>query len=831
MSGLFAEVILPLALPGRYTYAIPDEIKDQILPGQRAVVQFGKNKVYSALVVKIHSQSPTAYKPKAISYLLDEKPIVNAQQLLLWEWITEYYMAHPGDVMNAALPSVFKIQSETKVTANLSFDKTSVSILQEEQTILDALESRKVLTLEDLSQIIDKKQIHRLIRSMFEKKALIISEEFQETYKPLIKKYIRLSSPYEKEDALKKAFESLEKKSPKQSDLLSGFLTHFYYKKNYSSSPGAEKSTLLAKTGSKDNALKALNEKGILEIRETHSGRFDTIGDKDLVLPVLSSHQEAAYQKIKTEFQEKNVVLLHGITSSGKTEIYIHLIEEALQKGKQVLFLLPEIALTTQMIERVRKYFGDKTGVYHSRMNENERADIWKNLLRQQGKMEEGKNNIQIVLGARSSVFLPFHKLGLVIVDEEHEGSYKQYDPSPRYHARDLAIYLSHLHQAKTILGSATPAIESYFNAKTGKYGFVKLGERFGGGFLPTIEVVNITEEVKKKTMKQPFTSVLLKDIQLALEKKEQIILFQNRRGFAPYLECNSCAWVPQCVNCDVSLTYHKFHSALKCHYCGYTAETPPCCPACGDIDVKMRGFGTEKIEEEIAIYFPEARIARMDLDSTRAKNAFQKIINDFEEQRVDILIGTQMVTKGLDFANVSTVGILNADKMLSYPDFRAFERSFQMMAQVSGRAGRKSKNGKVIIQTHHPEQALIQFVKHNQYEEMYASELEERKKFKYPPYYRLIELSLLHKEIGQLNKAATQLSQALISKLGARVLGPVFPLIPRVRNKYIQHIIIKSEKEASHQTVKKIIQEAVLHFYGTKENRQVQIKFDVDPA
>jgi len=612
-------------------------------------------------------------------------------------------------------------------------------------------------------------------------------------------------------------------------------------------------------------------QKNIFELIEREVGRFSSSDYttkifqlNDVQQKVLESIQEqfspkSLVQSLKSESSAlniesdkssinrlqsttaKDVVLLHGVTSSGKTEIYVRLIEQALAEGKQVLYLLPEIALTTQIINRLRKYFGDIVGVYHSKFNTNERVEIWNAVLSSKSKVQGSKlddsetlnfklSNFKLIVGARSSLFLPYSNLGLIIVDEEHDTSFKQYDPAPRYNARDAAIYLAHIHKAKTLLGSATPSIESYFNAQEGKYGFAEIHERFGGVKMPEILLADVKEAKLKKQLKSHFAPLLLDTVKLALQNKEQIILFQNRRGFAPQLECNKCAWVPHCVNCDVSLTYHKTSNQLRCHYCGYSVKPPAKCAACGDTDIRMKGFGTEKIEEELALFFPDANIARMDLDTTRSKFAYQHIIQDFEDGKIDILVGTQMVTKGLDFDNVGVVGILNADSMLNFPDFRSFERSYQLMAQVSGRAGRKNKRGKVIIQTQNPEHSIIADVVNNNYLSMYTNQLLDRKNFNYPPYYRLIEMKVIHKDVNMVNVASKFIADNLKQHFGKRVLGPEFPLVSRIRNLYHKTILLKIEREGSVVQAKKIITDVLVQFKSNPDYKSVRIQIDVDP-
>jgi primosomal protein N' (replication factor Y) len=837
----FVDVILPLSVPNLYTYRVPFEWTDSIAIGKRVVVQFGKGKLYSALVRRIHEIPPKQYVAKYIDSILDDHPIVNQKQFELWEWMCSYYMCNIGDVMVAALPGGLRLSSETKVVLNHAYKEQVLKkeLSDKEFLILDALEIRQVLTLNDVSDIIEQKIVYPIIKSLIEKGVVLIQEELKEKFKPKIESFVRITDYADDEENLKTFFVALEKKAPKQLDVV---MTYITLSKRYSKERvEVRKLDILKVVEGGEAALKSLIKKNVFELYEREVGRLASFENENKISN-LNEEQQTILDSINVQFGRtenisgqpvKDVVLLHGVTSSGKTEIYVKLIEQAIAEGKQVLYLLPEIALTTQIINRLRKYFGDMVGVYHSKFNENERVEVWNNVLGR--SFDEKKNatefsNFKLVIGARSALFLPFSNLGLVIVDEEHDTSYKQFDPSPRYNARDAAIYLAHIHKAKTLLGSATPCIESYYNAHDGKYGFAELTKRFGGVQMPEILIADVKEATRKKQMKSHFSPLLLDTITLALDKKEQVILFQNRRGFAPQLECNMCAWIPQCANCDVSLTYHKVSNQLRCHYCGYSIKPPTKCAACGDTDLKMKGFGTEKIEEELSIFYPKARISRMDLDTTRSKFAHQHIIQDFEEGNIDILVGTQMVTKGLDFDNVSMVGILNADSMLNFPDFRSFERSFQLMAQVSGRAGRKSKRGKVIIQTQNPDHSIIQEVIANDFASMYTNQLMDRKNFNYPPYFRLIEVTVIHKDVDMVNASSKYLADALKKHFAKRVLGPEFPLVSRVRNLYHKNILLKIERDASVGQVKKILSELLVKFKSSADYKSVRIQIDVDP-
>lgn len=812
---IFIEVILPLSIAKTYTYRVPFELVDQIGIGKRVVVQFGKSKIYTAIICHISDTPPALYEAKYIIDILDREPIVNDLQLKLWKWISEYYLCHIGEVMQAALPSALKLASETKIVLNQTepIDKTQLS--DKEFLIIDALELHAELNLSDISKLLSQKTVFPIVRDLFDKGIVLISEEISEKFKPRIKSFVKLHLQYHDPLNRKALFEVLER-APKQLELL---LAYFKLEKHQSEISKAE---LFETAGSSSAAMKALLDKEIFIQEDKIVSRL-IAGDLEVLGEIkLNEAQELALGSTREKLANHGVVLLFGETSSGKTQIYIRLIEEMLQQDRQILYLLPEIALTTQVIERLREHFGDKVGVYHSKFNDNERAEVWQKVLRGEYKM---------VLGARSSVFLPFRNLGLVVVDEEHESSYKQYDPAPRYHARDTAIYLAHLHKAQIVLGSATPSLESFYNAKIGKYGLVSLKGRYGGVQAPDIEVVSIAEETKRKTMQSHFTSVLMTEIAGALSRKEQVILFQNRRGYTPVLLCTTCGFTPKCINCDVSLTFHKSSAKLHCHYCGYKQDVLTACPACGSARIEQKGFGTEKIEDELQRLFDNARIARMDMDSTRTRNSFQLLLNDFEDGKIDILVGTQMVAKGLDFGNVTTIGIVSADSMLNYPDFRAFERSFQMLSQVSGRAGRREKRGKVIIQAYDTSHRIISQVIRNDYEEMFNTEIIERRNFHYPPLYRLIQIDVKHKDLTKLQGISSSFAKNLRAQFGNRVLGPEAPMIGRIRNYYIQTILLKVEKEGiSVNKIKEALQRILIDFEALPMSKGVIMHIDVDP-
>ena len=829
---LFVDVIFPLSLPRAYTYRVPFEMNDLVGIGKRVVVQLGKNKIYTAIVSDIHEQPPANYEAKYIDSVLDNQSIVNSFQLQLWQWMANYYMCTVGEVMNAALPSGLKLSSETKIVLHPVFseleenEKVNITEQLDDKGFLltEALIINNSLTLQEVSQITGLKKVYSLVNTLLEKQIVLVEEELKQRYKPKTESYVRLTQYASDEKNLKLIFQQLEKRAFKQLELLMHFIKN---SEPFSSSPKELKKSELLNSAFSQSQLNELIKKDVLEVYLRSVDRLGTFGSGGKTVE-LSAHQETAFEKVKADFERMDVVLLQGITASGKTELYVKLIEEQLAAGKQVLFLLPEIALTAQIINRLRKFFGEAVGVYHSKFNENERVEIWNKLI--SSELENDFKKYRLIVGARSALFLPFENLGLVIVDEEHDTAYKQQDPAPRYNARDSAIFLAHLHKAKTLLGSATPSVESYQNALQNKFGFAQLTERYGGAELPEILIADVKEAKKLKLMKSHFSPLLLDNISDALENKEQIILFQNRRGFAPMLECNLCAWVPQCTQCDVSLTYHKQINLLKCHYCGYAIQPVQSCGACGSNEMLLKGFGTEKIEEELSIFFPNSKIARLDFDTTRSKHAYHQLLQSFEDREIDILVGTQMVTKGLDFENVSIVGVLNADNMLHYPDFRSYERSFQLMAQVSGRAGRKAKRGKVIIQTQSPQHPILKTVIENSWENFYAAQIQDRQQFKYPPFYRLIKITLKHKDANTVANASADMAQQLRDYFGVRILGPESPSVARIRNYFLKSILIKLEKEISLQVSKQKIAQISGIVKEMQGNKSLLIVFDVDP-
>ncbi|MCX6280096.1 MAG: primosomal protein N' [Bacteroidetes bacterium] len=826
---LFADVLLLLPISGTFTYRVPYLLNDEVKTGIRVVVQFGSRKIYTALVLRIHETPPQNRLPKYILSALDEEPIVTPVQLRFWDWLAAYYLCHPGEVMNAAFPAALKLASESKIALNPDAPDFPPGLNEKELLLLEALRNRKVIAVSEVAKILDQQKTIPVIKTLIEKGLIISEEEINDPYKPKREEFVRLSSTIAgDEDAMRGMFEQLEKRAKKQLEILMTFIRLSQY--GFEIPKEVKRRELLIQSKGTSAQLSLLVERGVFEIYSRIVSRLDT-GNIEPVLSrsELTPVQEEAFQQIRRTFETKDVVLLHGVTSSGKTELYIKLMQQVINEGKQVLFLLPEIALTTQIVTRLRKYFGNRVGVYHSRFNVHERVDIYKAVL-QSANPGSDFQPYDIILGARSAVFLPFSNLGLVVVDEEHDSSFKQMDPAPRYNGRDAAIYLAHLHGAKTLLGSATPSVESYYNVFRGKYGLVELSERYANMLMPQIEVVNIREATQQGMMKSHFSTVLIERLKTALNQGEQAILFQNRRGFSLRLECDTCHWMPTCLNCDVTLVYHKKINQLRCHYCGFVSRVPEKCPECQGLQIKMKGFGTEKVEEDLGLILPGTRITRMDLDTTRSKYALHQIISDFEARKVDILVGTQMVTKGLDFDNVSLVSILNADNMLSYPDFRSAERSFQLMAQVSGRSGRKNKQGKVIIQTRQPAHLVIRQVVANDYAGMFNHELTERKKFGYPPFTRLILLKLKHKDSDLLNNAAGILAKSLRQEFGNSILGPEYPMVSRIMNYYIKHIMFKIEKPAKLAAVKSSMMEIIWKFQQDLTCRSVRIIIDVDP-
>lgn len=811
----FINVILPLALEKEFVYSISAAEADFIVPGVRVAVPFGKSKIYTAIVTKVHQEDPVVYEAKPIDQILDENPIVTLQQLKFWEWMAHYYMCSKGEVLRAALPSAFLLTSETKIQLKNS-DIDEEQLEDDEFLVFEALQRQSSLSISEIINILNKKTVLPVINKLVDKNVVLMSQAINEIYKPKLIKFIKLHDSFSNEKKAHEILDDLER-APKQREVLLK-----YFSLTATNKKPIKTADLKQKCGCSSAVIKALVQKNILEEYELKMDRNQTGSSGAEKGNLLTDYQQEALQKIKSSFIEKDVCLLHGITSSGKTEIYVQLIEEALKKGEQVLYLLPEIALTAQLIGRLRKFFGEKILVFHSKSTLNERIEVYKHVL-------ENENKGKIIIGARSAIFLPFKKLGFIIVDEEHEVTFKQYDPAPRYHARDSAIVLAQFTGAKVLLGSASPSIESFQNARSGKYGLVNLNKRYGDVLLPDMEIVDLKEQQKKKKMKGHFSENLLIEIKETLNDGEQVILFQNRRGFSPIMECLTCGNSPQCPNCDVSLTFHQINKQLRCHYCGYHIAKPQKCMACGSHDITTKGFGTEKIETELNVLFPEHKIARMDFDSTRGKYAYEKLITAFEQGEIDILVGTQMLSKGLDFRNVRLVGIMSADSLINFPDFRAHERSFQLMLQVSGRAGRTKKRGKVLIQTYNPYHQIVQQVSTNDYLGMFKEQIEERHQYQYPPFFRLIKFVLKNKDFSKVDEASKWLALSLQNSFGNHVLGPESPIISRIRNEHYKNILLKIPQKQSLSKTKEVVEKILSSFRAIAVFRSTKLNINVD--
>ena len=819
---LFADVILPIPIHRAFTYRVPFELNQDVQIGCRVIVPFGKNKMQTAIVVGLHENVPSTYQSKYIEALLDHTPIVTGKQLEFWNWISRYYMAPIGDVMNAALPAHLKLGSETKITIHPEFDEKLDHLNEREADIIEYLKHNEECDLKDISDLLSLKTVQPIIKSLIERKILISREEIRQRYTPKTAICYTLKSEFQIEKNLNHVIEELELKAINKKQI-SAILEFINHKMEHKAFIPIQKSYLIKK-GVSPSALNTIVKKGIVTAERYQIDRINLEKEKNHQFKELSPAQIDALKGIRESMTQKDVTLLHGVTGSGKTEIYVQIIQEYLDLGHQILFLLPEIALTTQLIQRLSSYFGEKIGVYHSKFNQNERVEIWNKVLNNEA------NEFRIILGARSAVFLPYQNLGLIIVDEEHEGSFKQYDPSPRYNARDAAIILGQMHGAKVILGTATPSLETYYNAQKNKFGLIELNERYKGLKLPEVLCADLKRERKMKNMNSHFSNFLLEEIDQVLQKGEQVILFQNRRGYTPLWSCEICNWTPKCTNCDVSLTYHKLPNQLKCHYCSFTTSPVGSCPTCGSNRLNMIGFGTEKIEDELGLLFKDKIIKRLDLDTTRSKNAYEDILNDFDNGLIDILIGTQMVTKGLDFNNVFLVGILDADMLLNRPDFRAYERSYQLMSQVAGRAGRLEKQGKVIIQTGNPDHWVIQLVSEHDYKSFYNNEIIERENYHYPPFYKLISLTVKHANLNLVELAAKNLADMLRPTFKERVIGPEFPIIQRIKNQYLKEIKLKIERSAPEKQVKEKLNKILEEFFVHVDHKKVRVVIDVDP-
>ena len=817
----YVDVILPLAIERAYTYRIPDLPEFQSLlegeKGLRVAVPFGKRKVYTALTYRFHQRAPEAYDPKAVLEVLDHSPLITAQQWAHWEWIAEYYMCTLGEVMKSALPSAFLLQSETRVRLNSEESLTAEELSDEEYLIWDALRLKESLDIAELSGITGRKHPLKALGRLLEQKKVLLEEDLKEIYQEKKERQILLADDYHTDNGLQSLLKELNR-APKQRELLMQF-----FQLHTGETEGVPRIKLLKKSEAGASSLSALLKKGVFREIEVSVDRIHLNSSSGSNSQLeLSEEQNAVLNEISDSVRDKKPALLHGVTASGKTEVFVKLAKAEIEKGHQVLYLVPEIALTVQLIQRLRAYLGGKVVVYHSRFSRNEQVEMWNKTL-------AGGQEVVLIVGARSALFLPFQKLGLIVVDEEHESSFKQFDPAPRYHGRDAAVYLAHLHGCGIVLGTATPSLESYFNARSGKYSYSVLSHRYKDVEMPEIEMVSLKEARRKKQMKGHFTPELFMAIENCLANKEQIILFQNRRGYSPVLECEVCGHSPGCPNCDVKLTYHQNRQQLRCHYCGYKSPVPEGCEACGTPGALPKGLGTQQVEEEVKALFPEARVKRMDQDTTRGKNSLQKILQEFGSHEIDILIGTQMVTKGLDFERLGLVGVMNADSLMNFPDYRAHERAFQLLTQVAGRAGRAYGKGRVLVQTYQPEHPLLQQLRSYDYGEFFAQQLRERKLFDYPPYIRILKISLKSRDYNKVVEGAHWLGQALRQIPHCSVLGPEFPLIPRIRNQYIQQLLIKSPPGNKSVLTKQSVKRIVHSFHAIAAYRSIRLVFDVD--
>lgn len=825
----FADILLPLPLEATFTYRVPQDLEGRVVFGVRVIVPFGRSKLYSGLVTRVHTEAPNALSTKYILDVMDERPVISTRQFQLWQWMADYYMCSLGEVMACALPSALRLASETKIKLHPDFSG-DVSVLNEyELRIVEALVHKDQMTISEVAKSAQVQKILPVIKSLVDKRVVVTDEEIRNPYKPKKETYIRLAQEFTEEETFMALLDRLNgsARTAPQADLLLSFMMLTRREGKYDFTAAVPRGELLQAREVSPARLQTLLKKGILLSEEVVTSRLVDLSAHDEVENIqLTEAQKTCLDQIHEQFAQHPVTLLHGVTGSGKTEIYIKLIDEVLQQGRQVLYLLPEIALTTQIVNRLRQYFGDKVGVYHSRFNEYERVEIWNRVLEQGSGVTQ---KYQLILGARSALLLPFQDLGLIIVDEEHDTSYKQQDPAPRYHARDCAVVLAALHKSPALLGTATPSLESYYNVEQGKYGLVQLTQRYANRRLPDIWVVNMAAAAKQRQVQGIFSNFLIEKIGEALDKKEQVILFQNRRGYAVRMVCHTCESMPTCKYCDVTLTYHKRSNLLKCHYCGYAIEVPTECPTCHSTDIELKGFGTEKVEETLAAIFPNAHIARMDLDTTRSKNGHQQIISDFEQHRTDILVGTQMVTKGLDFDRVSVVGILNADALISYPDFRAFERAFQLLSQVSGRAGRKEVPGKVVVQTYQPNHAALRYVESNDFSAMYVSQIAERREYGYPPVTRLVKVTLKHPDEKTVSAAADALATPLRTAFPRCVLGPESPLVSRVQNYFLKDFWIKLPKDGKLSANKRTLKNILKTFQQQKGMKAIRVLVNVD--
>jgi primosomal protein N' (replication factor Y) len=821
----FADIILPVPIPRMFTYKIPSILKPQIQIGSRVMVQFGKKKVLTGIIGKVHNKPPQAYESKPILDVLDIEPSVNPLQIRFWVWMAEYYCCHIGEVMHAAVPSGLRLSSESKIQLNPNFNReeSKYPLDFREEKILEALEKTEEISYEDCEKILGVKTIHPILKSLVAKEAILVYEKVLEKYTPKVETRIRLSGDIASNKiALEAVFAGVQGK-PKQESILLKYLRDIpVFQKPQLNEKGVDKARLLEE-GDSESSLKTLIKNGIFESFKVVVNRLPE-EEPEKEPAQLSTTQQAAFEEIKSHFESKQTVLLHGVTGSGKTEIYIQLIREVMDSGSQVLLLLPEIALTTQIVSRLKKVFGSQMGVYHSKYSDNERVEVWNGVL---------SGRFSFVVGVRSSIFLPFDSLGMIIIDEEHEPSYKQFDPAPRFHARDAATMLAYFHQAKTLLGSATPSFESYFNSNQGKYGYVEITHRFGDATMPQFHLADLAGDRKKNLLKLDSTRMMREKIQAALDKQEQVLIFQNRRGYSPYIQCEDCGWTGQCVQCDVSLTYHQFAEEMRCHYCGYKEKIPQSCPACGSTKLTTMGMGTERIEESLSLLFPEARMGRMDLDTTRNKYGYQRLLDEFGAGQIDILVGTQMITKGLDFGKVTVVGIWDGDRILNFPDFRSGERAYQQITQVAGRAGRREVQGQVIIQSRNPDNDLYEKVIKGDYFEFFRQEMFDRKKFYYPPYVKLVKITTRHSDLKISEKAAHALHREMANIAVKKiVLGPEKGIIARIKNQFQFESLIKLDRSGTTQTVfKESLAKILEELHSRPEFRSVRWIVDVDPS
>ncbi|HLS30213.1 MAG TPA: primosomal protein N' [Flavobacteriaceae bacterium] len=812
----FADVILPLPLDKRFTYAVTSAQASKLKPGMRVAVPFGKTKVYTGVVGKIHEEQPRLYKAKLVEEIMDESPLLTAQQMRFFKWMADYYMCSEGEVLKAALPSAFLLQSETVIELNPDQDAENQDITDEEYLILEALERQSILKTQEVSEILSKKTVLPVLNGMVKKGLIVVNQEIYKQYKPKLIRYVRLTESYQSDQKLKGLFDDLSN-APKQREVLLAYISI-----NAKTKKPIRSKDLTKAADCTSSVVKALVKKGVLEEYQIQKDRITFEGEKSNLQLNLTLEQERAFGAIKRNFEKNLPCLLHGVTSSGKTEIYIQLIKDVLDQGRQVLYLVPEIALTTQLILRLQMYFGEDVLVYHSKYSVNERVEVYNHVL--------NKDKGKIVIGARSSIFLPYQDLGLIVVDESHETTFKQFDPAPRYNARDAAVVLSHIFKSNILLGTATPSLESYYNVKHHKYGLAKLHKRFGKVIPPRIELIDIKEKHRKKKMKGHFSDELITAITKTVEEAKQVILFQNRRGYSPILECQTCGHSPQCPNCDVSLTYHRHNNSLRCHYCGYHIAMQRKCMACESVDLTTKGFGTEQVETQLKELFPDFQIGRMDLDTTRGKYGYEKIITAFEQKDIDVLVGTQMLAKGLDFRDVDLVGVMNADNLLNFPDFRAHERAYQLLTQVSGRAGRTDKQGQVMIQTYSPKHAVLRHVVEGNYEAIYEEQMQTRHEFKYPPIYRLIKITLKGRNYNLVNEAADWLGKGLSNAFKENILGPEFPAIPRIRNEYYKVILLKIPPKQSLIKTKAYLKKVLKSYDSISAYRSVRVILNVDP-